>query len=85
MDVSQAIWRKGSGSQVGGNECVEVAPLWRKSSRSLGNNEQCVEVSSNAEGVLIRDSKDVPGPMHAISSAAFRELANQIKDGRLDL
>ncbi|WP_329519514.1 DUF397 domain-containing protein [Spirillospora sp. NBC_01491] len=25
MDSSQAVWRKSSRSQVGGNECIEVA------------------------------------------------------------
>ncbi|SNR66374.1 DUF397 domain-containing protein [Actinomadura mexicana] len=78
-------WHKSSRSQDCGEECVEVAPLWRKSSRSLGNNEECVEVAGLAEAVLIRDSKDSTGPMHKVTSPAFRNLINKIKSGELDL
>lgn len=85
MDESRVTWRRSNRSHVGGNDCVEVAATWRKSSRSLGNNEQCVEVASVYETVLIRDSKDVGGPRHTMTPAAFRELVSRIKSGGLDL
>lgn len=58
--------------------------MWRKSSRSLGDNEECVEVAGVAEAVLIRDSKDVVGPMHKVTPMAFRDLISRIKRGGLD-
>ncbi|QKW40417.1 DUF397 domain-containing protein [Actinomadura sp. NAK00032] len=85
MELSRTNWRKSSKSSAGGQECVEVAAAWRKSTRSLGNNEQCVEVASASETVLIRDSKDVGGPMHMVTPTAFRELVSRIKSGGLDL
>jgi hypothetical protein len=59
--------------------------IWRKSSRSSGGGQECVEVAEAAEAVLIRDSKDAVGPLHVITSAAFRDLVGRIKSGGLDL
>lgn len=43
---------------------------WRTSSRSGGGS--CVQVATDAERVLIRDSKDPDGPVLAVSHDAFR-------------
>ncbi|MFG2013763.1 DUF397 domain-containing protein [Actinomadura geliboluensis] len=59
--------------------------IWRKSSKSSGGGQECVEVASATETVLIRDSKDVGGPMHLVTPAAFRDLIGRIKSGGLDL
>ncbi|MEU8347038.1 DUF397 domain-containing protein [Spirillospora sp. NPDC048832] len=79
------IWRKSSKSSGGGQECVEVAAIWRRSSRSSAGGQDCVEVAGTPEVVLIRDSKDVTGPRHAITPETFHDLVGRIKSGRLDL
>ena len=85
MNVAQAAWRKSSHSQVGGEECVEVAATWRKSSKSQVGGNECVEVAGTPDAVLIRDSKDTVGPRHIVTPEAFRDLVSRIKSGVLDL
>jgi hypothetical protein len=54
---------------------------WRKSSYSGGNGGGCIEVGARAEGgrVLVRDTKDRPGPVLRLSLAAWREFVGQVK------
>lgn len=52
-------------------------PRWRKSSRS--HETQCVEVAVAVEGVLVRDSKDLDGPVITVSKAAWRSFIADLK------
>ncbi|MET1073375.1 MAG: DUF397 domain-containing protein [Umezawaea sp.] len=53
-------WRKSTYSGQGATSCVEIA--WRKSTYSGEGASSCVEVAFPAEGVAVRDSKNVTGP-----------------------
>jgi hypothetical protein len=54
---------------------------WRKSSYSGGNGGNCIEVGVPAEAarVLVRDTKDRPGPVLAFAPQAWRRFADQLK------
>lgn len=69
-------WRKSSISQGSGSSCVEVA--WRKSSFSEGAGTDCVEVALAVDGVGVRDSKNVSGPILAMSAATWRRFINTL-------
>jgi len=60
------------------------AATWRKSSRSSGGGQSCVEVAVAPDSVAIRDSKNPRGPVHVISTEAFRDLIARIKRRELD-
>ncbi|WP_083982530.1 DUF397 domain-containing protein [Actinomadura hibisca] len=62
-----------------------VAASWRKSSYSQGEGAECVELARIPAAIGIRDSKAPDGPALVISPTAARALANQIKDGELNL
>ncbi|MGW1060009.1 DUF397 domain-containing protein [Micromonospora rubida] len=48
-------------------------PRWRTSTRSSANGGDCVEVADNLPGrVLVRDSKDVAGPVLAFTPGDWR-------------
>jgi hypothetical protein len=48
--------------------------LWRKSSYSGGTGGECVELAAVSSGVLVRDSKDLDGPVLGLTPTAAREL-----------
>ncbi|MFF3869218.1 DUF397 domain-containing protein [Micromonospora sp. NPDC001898] len=50
-----------------------IDPRWRTSTRSSANGGNCVEVAGNLPGrVLVRDSKDVAGPVLAFTPEGWR-------------
>jgi hypothetical protein len=50
-------------------------PRWRKSSRSNNTGGNCLEIASNLPGrVLVRDSKDLAGPVLMFGPAAWRSF-----------
>jgi hypothetical protein len=53
---------------------------WRKSSYSGGNGGNCIEVGTNAGigRVLVRDTKDRPGPVLRFTPAAWKKFADRI-------
>lgn len=53
---------------------------WIKSSHS-GSEGNCVEVAAAGNHVLVRDSKNVPGPVLAIHAAAWRRFARLLARG----
>lgn len=56
-----------------------VVPCWRKSTRSA-NDGNCVEVADNLPGVvLVRDSKDRPGPTLTFTPDAWRSLVTSLR------
>jgi hypothetical protein len=58
---------------------------WRKSSYS-GNSGNCVEFCTEHAGtVAVRDSKHVPGPELSVSSDAWSQFIQSIKQGEFDL
>jgi hypothetical protein len=54
---------------------------WRKSSYSGGNGGECVEVGvqSQADRVLVRDTKDCQGPMLRFTPDAWRRFADRVR------
>ncbi|WP_130347896.1 DUF397 domain-containing protein [Herbihabitans rhizosphaerae] len=74
-DVRGLVWQKSSFSGGNGN-CVEAA--WRKSSFS-GNGGSCVEVGRCVcEGLAVRDSKNVDGPVLDLSVVGWRALLHTV-------
>lgn len=57
----------------------QIKPSWRKSSYSGNGGSDCVEVADHCNGVLVRDTKDRPGPVLAVSPAAWRRFMGQVK------
>ena len=53
---------------------------WRKSSYSGGNGGRCIEVGTHAGNgrVLVRDTKDRPGPVLRFTPAAWKRFADRI-------
>lgn len=52
---------------------------WRKSSYSA-NNTNCVEAAPGwPSGVVVRDSKDVPGPVLHFTAAQWRAFTERVK------
>jgi hypothetical protein len=53
---------------------------WRKSSYSGGNGGNCIEVGAHAGTgrVLVRDTKDRPGPLLRFTPAAWKRFADRI-------
>jgi len=54
--------------------------IWRKSSYSGGNGGNCIEVGTHAgtSRVLVRDTKNRPGPVLRFTPAAWKRFADQI-------
>ncbi|MCY1142899.1 DUF397 domain-containing protein [Actinoplanes sp. Pm04-4] len=56
---------------------------WRKSTRS-GAAGHCVEVAAVPSAVLMRDSKDVAGPVLAFGDAGWARFIAGVRDGEFD-
>lgn len=54
---------------------------WRKSTYSSNGGTDCVEVAAGYEGsrVLVRDTKNRPGPVLRFSPAVWRRFADHVK------
>jgi hypothetical protein len=58
-------------------------PNWRKSTRSGGSNN-CVEAATNIpDRVLVRDTKDVAGPVLTFGPSDWRQFTSGIRGGSL--
>jgi Domain of unknown function (DUF397) len=55
---------------------------WRKSGRSAGNGGNCVEVAVVAGFGVVRDSKNVDGPVLAFGRHELAGLLRMVKAGR---
>ena len=56
---------------------------WRKSTRS-GAAGHCVEVATAPAAVLVRDSKDVAGPVLAFGEPAWAGFIAGVRSGEFD-
>jgi len=54
------------------------ATEWRKSSYSEADDGNCVEVACTADGVAVRDSKNVSGPVLTVEVAQWRALVDRL-------
>lgn len=57
---------------------------WRKSTRSGNNGGQCVEVAIAPSAVGVRDSKDLGGPILAVTRTTWTALVAGLKGGEFD-
>lgn len=59
--------------------------VWRKSNRSNGGVDgACVEIAELADQVVMRDSKDLAGPVLAFSHTEWRAFLGDVRTGQLD-
>jgi hypothetical protein len=49
-------------------------PRWIKGSYSSNDGPQCVQVATAADTVLVRDSKNAPGPRLAFAAPAWADF-----------
>jgi hypothetical protein len=56
---------------------------WRKSTRS-GAAGHCVEIAETPAAILVRDSKDVSGPVLRFDTAGWRHFVAGVRDGDFD-
>jgi Domain of unknown function (DUF397) len=56
---------------------------WRKSTRS-GAAGHCVEIAETSAAILVRDSKDVTGPILRFDTAGWRDFVAGVRDGEFD-
>lgn len=62
---------------------ARTTPHWRKSSRS-GAQNNCVEAATNlADRVLVRDSKDVAGPVLAMARPEWSAFVAALRAGNI--
>lgn len=61
----------------------DVILTWRKSSRS-GAAGHCVEVANVPSAVLVRDSKDVDGPVLAFGAPDWAGFIAGVRAGEFD-
>ncbi|WP_442791501.1 DUF397 domain-containing protein [Micromonospora sp. NBC_01813] len=58
---------------------MSATPQWRTSTRSGNGGNTCVEVADNLPGqVLVRDSKDVAGPVLTFGPAAWSAFVTEL-------
>jgi len=79
-DFTGVRWRKSSRSASSG-ACVELA--WRKSTRSATSG-QCVELAHTEAMFGVRDSKNVEGPVLAVTARTGLAFVGAVKSGRVD-
>jgi hypothetical protein len=56
---------------------------WRKSTRS-GAAGHCVEIANVPAAVLVRDSKDVDGPVLSFANSGWSSFLDGIRAGEFD-
>jgi hypothetical protein len=57
----------------------KVDPRWRTSSYSGNGGSDCVEVGRRGGRVVVRDTKNRPGPVLKVTPGAWRRFADQVK------
>lgn len=65
-----------------GKKIIFSGAQWRKSSHS-GSGNNCVEVASLPGVILVRDSKNPDGPVHAVGRSEWRAFLAGIRSGEL--
>jgi hypothetical protein len=75
-----AEFRKSSFSGGDNGSCVELA--WRKSTFSGGQNSSCVEIARADLLFGVRDSKNVDGPVLALTATQGQSLLATARDDR---
>ena len=58
---------------------------WRRSSYSTGSGNNCVELADLGDGVGVRDSKAPDDGALLLPRETWREIAERVKVGALDL
>jgi hypothetical protein len=57
---------------------------WRKARRSMGSGD-CVEVAPMSKRILLRDSKDLDGPILEYPCSSWLRFTMKVKNGVYDL
>ena len=64
----------------------QIELSWHKSSYSGNGGGSCVEVGAGLPGkVAVRDTKNLAGPVLAVSGEVWTEFVEAVKRGELDL
>jgi hypothetical protein len=58
-----------------------IKPSWRTSSYTGNGGGNCVEVGNTARVIVVRDTKDRPGPILRFSLVVWHRFADQVKTG----
>jgi predicted secreted Zn-dependent protease len=66
-----------------GTTMQDATLTWRKSTRS-GAAGHCVEVANAPATVLVRDSKDVTGPVLSFSETSWAGFVAGVRSGEFD-
>jgi Domain of unknown function (DUF397) len=56
-----------------------IRPAWRTSTYTGNGGGNCVEVGDAARVILVRDTKDRPGPVLRFSPEVWRKFADRVK------
>ena len=59
-----------------------AGPRWRTSTYSGSNGGGCIEAADHDRAVLVRDTRDRPGPVLRFGPAAWHRFTERVKDGR---
>jgi hypothetical protein len=58
---------------------------WRRSSFSQGSDQTCVDVALGSDGVVVRDSKDVGGPVLRFTVREWEVFLLGVANGEFDV
>lgn len=59
--------------------------VWRKSSRSDAGMDNCVEVAFVGDSIVVRDSKNLDGPVLVFTPSEWDAFVDGAKDGEFDV
>ncbi|MEU9172207.1 DUF397 domain-containing protein [Streptomyces sp. NPDC048420] len=62
---------------------IASKPQWFKSSHSGGSGTECVECARTSSGALVRDSKNVSGPVVIVREQAWHAFTRSLRQAHI--